>query len=238
MNLTAFESKFQTTCCNRAGSPETGPVFASSDGSSLIIFAFAAGSTASIAASITGTSSTLEISRRRLPVMTRDTSSRSSISCACAFALRSTVSRACLDVASSNSFMRSNLIQPSIAVSGVLSSCESIARNSSFVRFASSASTRANFSRSKSSSRSFSASFRFVMSCAIVDAPMILPLVFLMGEMVRAMSSTLSSFVTRLVSNCSMRSPRLSLSRMSGISSARSGGARTETERPTISSAE
>jgi hypothetical protein len=42
------------------------------------------------------------------------------------------------------------LIQPAIAITGVRSSWESVARNSSFERLAMSAATRAAFSRSSS----------------------------------------------------------------------------------------
>ncbi len=55
----------------------------------------------------------------------------------CARALRSMVSRAFRAVSRSNSVLRSIEAQPSIAVSGVRSSCETVARNSSFKRFAS-----------------------------------------------------------------------------------------------------
>src|SRR4030095_353357 len=48
--------------------------------------------------------------------------------------LRSTVSSACFDVSSSRRPLRNIVNQPSMAVSGVRSSCERVARNLSFTR--------------------------------------------------------------------------------------------------------
>ena len=76
-------------------------------------------------------------SRRSLPVMMRDTSSRSSMSCACARALRSmVVERRAPSVPGRRAPLRSIRAQPRIALSGVRSSCDSVARNSSLARFA------------------------------------------------------------------------------------------------------
>ena len=59
----------------------------------------------------------------------------------CTFALRSMVSMARATVASSRPPVRSMCAQPTIALSGVRSSWESMARNSSFIRLASRASS-------------------------------------------------------------------------------------------------
>ena len=52
VNLIAFESRFQTTCCSRPGSPEIGPASGSSTFSRRMPFASAAGRTVSSAASM------------------------------------------------------------------------------------------------------------------------------------------------------------------------------------------
>ena len=93
--------------------------------------------------------STSRTCSRSLPVTMRETSSRSSISRACARALRSMLSRPRARVASSALVERSTRAHPSTAFSGVRSSCDSVARNSSFSRLASrsrsSAATRSRF---------------------------------------------------------------------------------------------
>ena len=61
--------------------------------------------------------------------------------------------------------------QPMTAFKGVRSSCESVARNSSFKRFALSASLRAARSLSNSSASRSSARFRSVISRATCEAP-------------------------------------------------------------------
>ena len=71
--------------------------------------------------------------------MMRDTSSRSSTSCACARALRSSDSSARCRIDGCMVPSRSMCAQPSTALSGVRSSWDRVARNSSFSRFASSA---------------------------------------------------------------------------------------------------
>jgi hypothetical protein len=76
--------------------------------------------------------------------MIRDTSSRSSMSCACARTLRSITSSPRVTVAASLRPPRSITVQPRMGVSGVRSSCERVARNSSLARLASSAALRAS----------------------------------------------------------------------------------------------
>ena len=65
--------------------------------------------------------------------------------------------------------------QPRMALSGVRSSCERVARNSSFMRLAASASALAAWAASRSRSRSSRARFSAVMSRPIFEAPMISP---------------------------------------------------------------
>ena len=67
----------------------------------------------------------------------RDTSSRSCTSLAWACALRSMRSMACRRSSSGRWPVRSRCTQPTMALSGVRSSCERVARNSSFSRLAS-----------------------------------------------------------------------------------------------------
>jgi hypothetical protein len=140
VNLMAFDSRFHTTCWSLTGSPATVTTPVSITLRSVTPFASAAGRTASTAASMKEFGSTGRTSMRSLPVMARDTSRRSSMSCACARALRSMVSKARPALPPSSCPMRSMCAQPRIAVSGVRSSCETVARNSSFRRFASCAS--------------------------------------------------------------------------------------------------
>ena len=77
------------------------------------------------------------------PVSAFDTSSRSPVSCAWSLTLRSIDSSPRPDVSRSSLPVRSRCTQPSTAFSGVRSSCETVARNSSFIRFAASPSRRA-----------------------------------------------------------------------------------------------
>ena len=70
--------------------------------------------------------------------------------CACARALRWMTSRACAERACDSDPPRSSETHPRMALSGVRSSCDTIARNSSFSRLASSAAPRALSSVSSS----------------------------------------------------------------------------------------
>ena len=168
LNLIAFESRFQTTCCSRAGSASTGPASGSTATSSSILFMSARPWTASIAASRTTTGSTGRRSTWSLPVTMRDTSSRSSISCARSFVFRSITSRPCAARAEASAPTRRSRAHPSMAVSGVRSSCETIARNSSFALSAARSSRRES-SRSRTT-RSYAR-----MSRRMPIAPMTVP---------------------------------------------------------------
>ncbi len=186
VNLIAFDSKFQTTCWSLTGSPgiEIAPV--SITFWTRTPFASAAGLTASTAASMNVFGSDGRTSMRNLPVMIRETSSRSSTSCACALALRSIVSRA-FAVCSSESWPRRSIrAHPRIALNGVRSSCEMVARNSSFSTLDSSAWRYKRFCS--------------VMSRAILEAPTISPLGPMIGETVSEMSISPPSLRTRTVS--------------------------------------
>src|SRR5947208_2484756 len=91
-----------------------------------------------MAASMTTARSTARGSIRILPLMMRETSSRSSINWDCTRALRSIVSRPRAKSALPSLLFFRMWLQPRIADNGVLNSCESVARNSSLVRFANS----------------------------------------------------------------------------------------------------
>ena len=103
-------------------------------------FTCEAGSIVSTAADTTLPRSTSSTSRRSLPEMIRDRSSRSSIRRACAAALRTMASRACAVLDGSTMPDWRICPQPMIALIGVRSSCDNVARNSSFARFAARAS--------------------------------------------------------------------------------------------------
>ena len=94
--------------------------------------ASAEGRTPSIADATTAASSIGRISSLTLPEMIRFMSSRSSISRACAVALRAIASRPRSSVAASARFISRAFDQPRMALIGVRSSCERVARNSSF----------------------------------------------------------------------------------------------------------
>ena len=85
-----------------------------------------------------------------------------------------------------------------MALSGVRSSWESVARNSSFMRLAASASALAASAAASSRSRSSSARLRSVMSLAIFEAPTIVPSASRIGETVSETSMRRPSLVTRL----------------------------------------
>ena len=156
VNLMALASRFQTICCRRAGSPRTAPAPSSRSISSPIPLALAAGRTVSAAASTAAPRSASRTSSFSLPRTIRATSSRSSTICAWVVALRSMASMARSVAEASSRPVRSSRDQPSTAFSGVRSSCETVAMNSSLARLARSASARASCSRASSAARSAS----------------------------------------------------------------------------------
>jgi len=107
----------------------------------------------SSAAFTTAARSTGSSSSRIFPLTMRETSSRSSIRRPCATAFRSMMSSA-RRVAGSSCVRRRICAHPRTAFSGVRSSCDSVARNSSFTRLASSASWWARCASSNRCSRS------------------------------------------------------------------------------------
>ena len=88
VNLMAFASRFQTTCCIRFASHDARLAAGSSIASSRTALASADGRTTSIAALITSANSHGRICSCSLPETMRDTSSTSSMSSACALQFR------------------------------------------------------------------------------------------------------------------------------------------------------
>ncbi|MNC85045.1 hypothetical protein D3C83_06170 [compost metagenome] len=131
VNLQAFDRMFHTTCCKRSASPlTTGP--SSTSRLSATPLAAAAGRTASAASATTRASDTgCRCSVARPPIM-REMSRTSAINCAWALALRSMMARMSSTRFASKRACRSIETQPRMALSGVRSSCDTIARNSSF----------------------------------------------------------------------------------------------------------
>ncbi len=154
VNLIALVSRFQTTCCRRPASPLTIMRDGSSRLRSRMSLDAAAGVAESSAACTMSSMATCCRSSRSLPVMIRLRSSRSSISCTCARALRSMTSmaRRWSSGLVVSPFSRI-CVHPRIELSGVRSSCDSVARNSSLMRVARCAAMRALRSASRISSR-------------------------------------------------------------------------------------
>ena len=121
----------------------------------------------SIADSTTGRNGIGSLSSRSCPAMMRDTSRMSSTIFCCSRALRSIVSSAFARRASSICVLRSSDVHPSTALSGVRSSCDTVARNSSFSRFAISAVSRAFCTASNSRALSMA-----IAACAASPATM------------------------------------------------------------------
>jgi hypothetical protein len=148
VNLIAFDNRFHTICWSRSASPRTAIGRSGSDAVRKMRFASAAGCTTSTAARVIATRSTGRKSKRHSPATMRDMSSRSSISRAWAYALRriELTARAVRVVPRFPAW--SMFAQARIGVSGVRSSCETVAKNASFARLASSSRMRAASVRS------------------------------------------------------------------------------------------
>ena len=127
--------------------------------------------------------------------------------------------------------------QPMIAVSGVRNSWLIVARNSSFMRLATSACLRALRVSSSASAVRRSRIFFSVISRVMLEAPMIAPPPSRIGDIVKETSITAPSFRRRVVSKWSMRSPRRIWLTISCSSSANSGGMIRMIDWPIISSA-
>ena len=119
---------------------------------------------ASIAACVTAARSTASISILNFPETMRELSSRSSMSCDWVLTHRSIASLPRLTRSSSSSPRRIICACMSMVPSAVRSSCESVARNSSFARLARSASSLAARASTRRATRSASACLRWVMS--------------------------------------------------------------------------
>ena len=200
--------------------------------------------TVSIASSSSARRSTLRVSSCSLPETMRLMSRRSAMSCACALVLREMMSNPRSSIAESSRPRIISCVHPRIALSGVLSSCETMATNSSLIRLARSASARALRSASSSRSRSAAASCRStserrrsVISRAIFETPMIAPDSSRTGDIVREMSISRRSLVMRTVSKCSTRSPARIRLRIRSSSCWRLAGISIRTGRPISSDA-
>ncbi len=172
VNLTALDSRFHTTCWSRSGSPETTAPPSTVEQRSTPL-ASAAGRTTSSAARTVPSSSSGRSSRRSLPVMMRETSRRSSMSLACARALRSMAARPLASTAGSAAEApRRSCDQPSTALSGVRSSCDTTPRNSSLARLASSELRLASCARSMASRQArWSMAFSTAMAARCARSP-------------------------------------------------------------------
>ena len=137
-----------------------------------ICFALAEGTMASSAARAIDRKSTGSISSRSFPDAIRATSRRSSIIRACARALRSMMRSAWESVSGLTSFRSISIrVHPSTAFSGFRISCDTVERNSSLVRSAFSAMTRAIFWTSICLRNSPSLTNRSEMSSTVVTVP-------------------------------------------------------------------
>ena len=137
VNFSALDNKFSTTCRRRSESPRTVPASAATDDVSVTDLASKVGRDDSTTPPTSAGRSTGSIFRVSLPATMRLTSSRSLISRLCCCTLRSMTSRPRRVAGASSVPPRSSRSQPSIALRGLRSSCETIARNSSFRRSAS-----------------------------------------------------------------------------------------------------
>src|SRR5215475_1011856 len=156
VNFTEFIKRFHTTCCSRSGAPSIGSIDGSSVLTSITLFAVAAGRTVSRAASTTSLISIRSKSSRIRPALMRDKSMRSSISRLWAEALRTTALMARIRVASSKAPPWIRRAQPKMALRGVRSSWDTVARSSSFARLSISASWRASWSCLSNTARGIS----------------------------------------------------------------------------------
>ena len=164
VNFAAFDSRFQTTCCSRSGSPDTMPALGSRTLSMAMPLAPAAGRTTSMAARITSVSSIGRTSRRSFPALMREKSRMSSIRRPCARAFRPMVSSPCINSSGSDSSW-SSWIQPIMLVRGVRNSWETVARKSSRARVAVSAAVSARRSSARVESRLEASSVACTADC-------------------------------------------------------------------------
>ena len=131
VNFSAFERMFLNTCCNRLTSAFTTTGWCFSMTCRTTCFCVARSKYASTADRITWPRSAVVRSKTTVPRASRVSSRRSSTSLVCNNALRSMTSAARSTRAGSLPIFNMRA-HPRIGVSGVRSSCESTARNSSF----------------------------------------------------------------------------------------------------------
>ena len=155
VNLTALASRFQNICCKRRESALTNGTSSINSTNSATLLASAVGRTLSTASARIRGSAWGPSCNLIWPVIIRETSSTSAMSCACTCAFFSTISRIRGTRCGSTCDFRSMYTHPRIAFSGVRSSCDKVARNSSFKRLARSASVRAACSATSTSRSSY-----------------------------------------------------------------------------------
>ena len=158
VNFTAFESRFQTTCCKPGGVPRHGPERRASaelelDALRIRRVAHTLQGRVDHVAEIRDPDLQAELSRDDARTRRADPRSASPGVACCA----RSASSARLRAASSMRPERSSATQVRITLSGERSSCESVARNSSLVRLAASALSRAACSRASASRMASSA---------------------------------------------------------------------------------
>ena len=144
-NLMAFESRFHTTWVRRCASPYSSQANGGTESASSTSRSAASRRTASIAACTASTNSMREGLSASLPAAMRASSRKSSTRRFCARALcRMIWMPSCMRSGSTRPERRSSA-QPTIALKGVRSSCETVARNSLRALFAAASASRAAF---------------------------------------------------------------------------------------------
>ena len=170
VNLIAFDSRFQTTCCRRSGRRRSGRPAGRGTVASRMSFASADGRTVSIAASMNDA----RVDRLDVEAHLARGDPAHVEQVVDELGLHARVALDGLEAASvvrrgPSAPRRRTCDQPRIALSGVRSSCESVARNSSFISLMRSASVRAARSLSSSASRSSAARLRRFVEAGVVD---------------------------------------------------------------------
>jgi len=153
VNLIAFASRFQITCCSRSASPLTVREPGTSWNARSTFLVAAKGRTASSAPCATAARSTGLRANRTAPLRIRDVSNRSSIMCARAAALRPIAAIARSAPSGGNSVDSRIRAHPRTALKGVRISCATIARNLSLRWLAVSASSPSVCARTAATTR-------------------------------------------------------------------------------------
>jgi hypothetical protein len=166
VNFNAFPSRLTRICRRRSASPQTTSAWGGVSSDSRTPLPANSARIDSRAVTARPVTSTADGSRWSRPVRLRETSIRSVTSWDWSRALRWITSSACTVRCALSVPPRSSEAQPMIALSGVRSSCDTMARNSSLSRLASSASSRAARSTSSILRRSTSSSRMVAMLCS------------------------------------------------------------------------